>query len=126
MATNRIFLGNLPWSATDASLAEMLQDEGFGFKSAKVIVDRETGKSRGFAFVEFESPEAATAAIVGLDGIDLDGRPLRAAEAVDRGSRGRGGRSFSGSPDDRGRVADERGNGRRSERLGSRRYDSDW
>ena len=124
MATNRIFLGNLPWKETDDSLAELLRDEGYDFRSAKIVNDRETGKSRGFAFVEFETPEAASEAIAGLDGYILDGRPLHAAEAVDRNNRrGGGGRS---SPGERGRFDDDRGRGGRSERHGSRRYDSDW
>jgi RNA recognition motif-containing protein len=56
-----------------------------------VIVDRETGRSRGFAFVEFETAEGAQAAREALDGKEIEGRPLRVNEAYERGSRGGGG-----------------------------------
>lgn len=92
MSTNKVFLGNLSWGVTGDSLADLLRDEGYDFRSAKVILDRETGRSRGFAFVEFETPEAAAEAIAGLDGHVIDGRPLRAMEATDRSDRGGGGR----------------------------------
>jgi RNA recognition motif-containing protein len=59
--------------------------------SVNVIVDRETGRSRGFAFVEFETAEGAQAAREALDGKDIEGRPLRVNEAYERGSRGGGG-----------------------------------
>jgi len=90
MSTNKIFLGNLPWSTTTDSLGTMLRELGYVFHSAKVIVERETGRSRGFAFVEFETPEAAIEAIKALDGHVLDGRSLHASEANERPQRGRG------------------------------------
>ena len=124
MSSNKVFLGNLPWGVTSESLADLLRDEGYTFKSAKVIADRETGRSRGFAFVEFETPEAAAEAIAGLDGHVIDGRPLRAMEATDRSDRGGGGRGHSDF-DDRGHFD---GGGRRREHHRPRRRnnDGDW
>ena len=126
MSTNKVFLGNLPWAVTSDSLADLLRDEGYTFKSAKVIADRETGRSRGFAFVEFETPEAADEAIAGLDGHVIDNRPLRAMEATDRPNRGGGGRDHGyggGSFDDRGHFD---GGGRRREHHRPRRRDDNW
>jgi RNA-binding proteins (RRM domain) len=139
MGTNKMFLGNLPWDTTTDILVDLLRDEGFTFKSAKVIVDRETGRSRGFSFVEFETPEAAAEAIAALDGYVHDGRSLRAAEATERVERGggNGGRVNGGGFErmfgknggqDRGghdRSDDRRGSPRR-ERSGSKRYDGNW
>ena len=75
---------------TDEQLREMFEQHG-PTQSVNVIVDRETGRSRGFAFVEFETPEAAQAAREALDGKEIEGRPLRVNEAYERGSRGGGG-----------------------------------
>jgi RNA recognition motif-containing protein len=87
----KVFVGNLPWKTTGADLDAVLDDMGFSHQGARVITDRETGKSRGFAFVEFDTPEAAAEAIRELDGHVLDGRPLRANEAEDRPRGGGGG-----------------------------------
>jgi cold-inducible RNA-binding protein len=123
---NRMYLGNLPWATTTDDLASLLKEEGYSFVSAKVINDRETGKSRGFAFVEFETPEAASEAIASLDGHVLDGRPLRASEAEERPGRGKGGGGGGGGGSrgwDGGGGRGDRGN----ERHGRRdRHDSEW
>lgn len=91
--SNKVFLGNLAWSVTTGGLESLLRADGYAFKSARVVLDRETGRSRGFAFVEFETPEAAREATETLDGREVEGRPLRAAEANEPqgGGRGRGG-----------------------------------
>jgi cold-inducible RNA-binding protein len=83
----RVFLGNLSWSVTSDGLAKVLKDEGYTFRSAEVIVDQNSGRSRGIAFVEFETPEAAAEAIVGLDGFVIDGRALRPAVAEEKKNR---------------------------------------
>ena len=103
----KVYIGNLPWSTSTEDLSVMLRDLGYTFYSAKVISDRETGKSRGFAFVEFETPEAAAEAIKSLDNYVLDGRSLQASEARERpersgGGGGGGGRNGSGSGGGRG------------------------
>jgi RNA recognition motif-containing protein len=90
----KVFVGNLPWKTTGDDLSNLLIDLGHSHRSARLITDRETGKSRGFAFVEFDTPQAAQDAIRDLDGHVLEGRPLRANEAEDKprgGGRGSGG-----------------------------------
>lgn len=88
---NKVYIGNLPWSTGTDDLASALRELGYTFRSVKVISDRETGKSRGFAFVEFETPAAAAEAIKNLDNYILDGRPLQASEARERPERSGGG-----------------------------------
>jgi RNA recognition motif-containing protein len=86
--SKRIYVGNLPFSTTDEELEELFARHG-AVESAKVITDRETGRSRGFGFVEMGN-EDADKAIQALDGQDLGGRPLRVNEARER-TRGGGG-----------------------------------
>ncbi|HEY5658832.1 MAG TPA: RNA-binding protein [Myxococcota bacterium] len=85
----KIYVGNLPWSATDASLREAFSSCG-EVQSASVVIDRDTGRSRGFGFVEMDGPDADKA-IRELDGRDLDGRAIRVNEARPKTS-GRGDR----------------------------------
>jgi RNA recognition motif-containing protein len=86
---NKLYVGNLSFGTTEEQLRELFEQYG-RTQSVNVIADRETGRSRGFGFVEFESAESARAAQEALDGKDLDGRPLRVNEAQER-SRGGGG-----------------------------------
>jgi cold-inducible RNA-binding protein len=91
----KIFVGNLAWKVDDQELENMFAKYG-EVQSAKVISDRETGRSRGFGFVEMEDG-AADDAIEGLNGVEIDGRDLRVNEANDRPERsGGGGRGGSG------------------------------
>ncbi|MDA1028108.1 MAG: RNA-binding protein [Bacteroidetes bacterium] len=85
----KIFVGNLAWKVDDQELENMFAKYG-EVQSAKVISDRETGRSRGFGFVEMED-SAADDAIEGLNGIEIDGRDLRVNEANDRPERSGGG-----------------------------------
>lgn len=88
-----IYVGNLPWSSGDDELRASF--EAFGeVSSAKVIMDRESGRSRGFGFVEMPDDGAARAAIEGLNEKDMDGRPLRVNEARPRPERSNGPRRF--------------------------------
>ena len=88
----RIYVGNIPFSATEEELRELFAQHG-SVTGVDVIMDRETGRPRGFAFVEMEDPAAADAAIGALDGSDLAGRSLRVNEAQERrGGRAGGGR----------------------------------
>ena len=89
--SSKVFVGGLAWATDDNSLRAAF--EAFGtVTEAKVITDRETGRSRGFAFVTFENAEQAAAAREGLDGTELDGRTIRVDEAKERsGGRGGGG-----------------------------------
>jgi RNA recognition motif-containing protein len=81
----KIYVGNLPFSTTDEDLEELFAKYG-KVSSAKVVSDRETGRSRGFGFVEMEDGAAASEAIRALDGTELDRRSLRVNEARERGS----------------------------------------
>ena len=90
--TNKVFVGNLPWSIRSAALSAFLTELGFTFRSVKVIEDQDTGRSRGFAFVEFYSPQAAAEAITELSGTVCEGRELFANKANDTRSGGGSGR----------------------------------
>ena len=85
----KLYIGNLPWSATEADLRELFSPFG-EVLSAAVITDRDTGRSRGFGFVELDQDGAAKA-IAELDGRDYSGRALRVNEAQDRQRRSSGG-----------------------------------
>ncbi len=93
---NRVYVGNLPYNVSDDDLAQMFAAHG-AVQSAQVIVDRETGRSKGFGFVEMGSDEEAQAAISALNGMEMKGRALTVNEARPRegggggGGRGRGG-----------------------------------
>ena len=82
----KLFVGNLPWSVGDAELEDVFQDLGT-VQSARVITDRDTGRSRGFGFVEMPDSAAAKAAIQGLQGHELAGRALNVNEAKPREPR---------------------------------------
>ena len=81
--SKKIYVGNLPFSSTEADLKDVFGRFG-GVESVAVITDRETGRPRGFAFVEMEDESAASEAIRSLDGTDLDGRNIRVNEAQDK------------------------------------------
>jgi cold-inducible RNA-binding protein len=94
----RVFVGNLSFNTTSAQLESLFSEVGT-CESASVVTDRDTGRSRGFGFVEMSSPEEARKAIETLNGRDLGGRTLNVSEARERseggggggGGRGRGG-----------------------------------
>ncbi len=86
----KLFVGSLAWGTADDGLRAAF--ESFGdVTEAKVITDRETGRSRGFGFVTFEDGEAGQKAMEEMDGVDLDGRTIRVSEAHERRPRGDGG-----------------------------------
>ena len=96
--SRKIYVGNLPWSTTSADLEAMFAEHG-AVSSAEVISDRETGRSRGFGFVEMESDEGMQAAVNALNGHEMNGRPLTVNEARERTPRsggGGGGRGYGG------------------------------
>lgn len=86
----KLYVGNLPWSTNSASLETMFAQHG-AVRSAEVISDRETGRSRGFGFVEMETEEGSQAAIQALNGVEIEGRPLTVNEARERTPRPGGG-----------------------------------
>lgn len=81
-----IFVGNLSYSTTEDSVRPLFEAHG-EVTSVKVIIAQDTGRSRGFGFVEMPNNEEARAAIEAVDGKELDGRPLRVNEAQPRGER---------------------------------------
>jgi RNA recognition motif-containing protein len=96
----RLYVGNLSYAATDADLSNLFSEAG-PVTSAEVVSDRETGRSRGFAFVEMENAEAATNAITMFNGKDFQNRSLRVNEAREREQRGSGGGGSRGGGRDR-------------------------
>ncbi|HXJ94628.1 MAG TPA: RNA-binding protein [Terriglobia bacterium] len=100
---SKLYVGNLPHSATDSSLSEFVTNAGFGVASALVIKDKLTGQPRGFGFVELSDEGDLQRAVSTLNGQELEGRSLTVNEARpqqrggfsgqrDRGGYGRGGR----------------------------------
>jgi RNA recognition motif-containing protein len=93
----KLFVGNLPWSVGDDELSRFFAPHG-DVQSARVITDRDTGRSRGFGFVEIDVDDVA-AVIRATDGREMNGRPIRVNESEDRnrgGSGGGGGRGGYG------------------------------
>jgi RNA recognition motif-containing protein len=105
----KIYVGNLPFSASDDAVRELFGKHGT-VHSVALINDRETGRPRGFGFVEMDD-DAAMAAIQALDGHEMDGRALRVNEAQDR-PRGGGGRGGYGGGGGGGRGGRGGGGGR--------------
>ncbi len=95
---SRLFVGNLSWNTTDADLSDFVSAHA-NVLDAKVITDRDTGRSRGFGFVTVET-DNVQAVIRALDGQDLDGRQVRVNEAESRPERG----GFGGGRGGRGRY----------------------
>ncbi|MDD5415938.1 MAG: RNA-binding protein [Candidatus Daviesbacteria bacterium] len=75
MNNKKLFVGSLPWGVDDAKLAELFAQAG-NVISAQVVKDRETGRSRGFGFVEMSTDEEAQNAVKNLNGADVDGRKI--------------------------------------------------
>jgi cold-inducible RNA-binding protein len=98
--SKKLFVGGLSWGTTDDSLREAFAQFG-DIEEAKVVVDRDTGRSRGFGFVSFVDAENAQKALDAMNGADLDGRTMRVDFATERsggggGGGGRGGRGGRG------------------------------
>ncbi len=93
----KIFVGNISFDASEQDLHDLFAADGRQVSSVSVVMDRETGRPRGFAFVEMGNTDDMNAAISALDGADLHGRPLRVNEAHDKprgGGGGGGGRRY--------------------------------
>ena len=91
----KLYVGNIPFDTTEDDLRSLFEQHG-SVQSINVITDRETGRPRGFAFVEMDENSAADAAMQALDGRDMGGRSLRVNEANERRGGGGGGRGRSG------------------------------
>ena len=99
---NRLFVGNLPFDVTEAQVRDLVAGAGRTVQSVKIVTDKETGRSRGFAFVDLEDDAQAQSAISELNGKDLGGRALVVNEAQERGQGGGSkfgsGGGFRGTP----------------------------
>ena len=102
----KMYVGNLSYNANEDELRRIFEEHG-PVVSAQVIMDRETGRSKGFAFVEMSSDQEAQAAISALDGKEIGGRVLKVNEARPREDRGGGGGGGGGR--DRGGYGGGRG-----------------
>ena len=103
----KLYVGGLPFSTTDESLLQLFAERGYKPVSARIIIDRETGRSRGFGFVELGPGDDAAKAIGEFNGLNIEGRALQVNEARPQESRGGGdrsggGRGFSGGRAGRG------------------------
>jgi len=104
----KLYVGSLPYSITDESLLRLFSEKGFKPVSARVIADRDTGRSKGFGFVELGPEDDAAKAIREFNGMNIEGRALVVNEARPQESRGYGdrsgggGRGFSGGRSGRG------------------------
>ncbi|MCA9001681.1 MAG: RNA-binding protein [Planctomycetes bacterium] len=133
--SNRLYVGNLSWGTTDETLRQTFEEDGRTVNNVQIMTFRDTGRPRGFAFVDMGSAEDAEAAIKALDGQELDGRDLRVNLAQERqpreggGGGGRGGRGGrgrgrggygGGGGGGRGGYRDDRGGGGGGSRGGYR------
>ena len=103
----KLYVGSLPYSITDESLLQLFDGKGYKPVSARVIMDRDTGRSKGFGFVELGPEDDAARAIGEFNGLNIEGRALVVNEARPQESRGGGyrsgnGRGFSGRGSGRG------------------------
>jgi RNA recognition motif-containing protein len=108
--SKNIYVGNLPYTTSSDDLREWFGKHG-AVTSAEVITDRDTGRSRGFGFVEMADPAQADAAIAALNGQDMGGRPLTVNEARPREDRPRGGGGGGGRSGGGGRRGGGYGGG---------------
>lgn len=122
---NKLFVGNLPWSATEDQLRELFAQYG-EIVDIHLVTDRMSGRSRGIAFVEYATAEEAQAAIDAVNGMDMEGRALLVNVARPRAPRennfrggSRGGSSYGGNRGgDRGGSRGGYGGGRSNDRGG--------
>ena len=106
----RLYVGNLSYNVTETELREAFAEGGKNVVEVKIVLDRDTGRPRGFAFVEMGSDQEAAQVIESLNGREIQGRPISVSEARERAARTGGG--FGGGRD-RDRDDHGRGGGRR-------------
>jgi RNA recognition motif-containing protein len=94
----RLYVGNLSYNVTEPELKDVFGESGRNVKEVKVVLDRDTGRPRGFAFVEMTTDAEAAQAIETLNGREIQGRPINVSEARERAPRsgGGGGGGFGG------------------------------
>ena len=118
----RLYVGNLPYSVTELELRDLFASLGT-ITEAKIVTDRDTGRPRGFGFVEMSTEDEAKKAIEELNGRDVQGRALAVKEAEDRRGGGGGGRGFGGGGGGGGRGFGGGGGGGGGGRGGGGRRD---
>ena len=106
----RLYVGNLSYNVTETELREAFAEGGRNVVEVKIVLDRDTGRPRGFAFVEMGSDQEAAQVIESLNGREIQGRPINVSEARERAAGAGGG--FGGGRD-RDRDDHGRGGGRR-------------
>ena len=104
----KLYVGNLSFSTSEAQLRDLFAQHG-EVTSASLVMDRETGRPRGFGFVEFANDDQARAAITALDGKNVDGRDIQVTEAKPREAGGGGRGGFGGGGGGRGGSGGGRG-----------------
>jgi len=87
----RLYVGNLSYNVTEPELRDAFAEGGRNVVEVKIVMDRDTGRPRGFAFVEMGSDDEASAVITSLNGREIQGRPINVSEARARAPRGGGG-----------------------------------
>lgn len=102
MAGTRLYVGNLSFNTSEETLRQAFEQGGRKVVEVKIVTDRDTGRPRGFGFVEMSSPDEAQAAISEWDGQQLDGRNLKVNEAQERSGGGGGGGGRGGGGGGRG------------------------
>lgn len=83
----RLYVGNIPYQTSEAQLRTLFEESGGQVQEVKIVTDRETGRPRGFAFVELADDAQAEAAVGALNGKPFGGRPLTVSEARERSPR---------------------------------------
>ena len=105
----RLYVGNLSYNVTEPELKDVFGENGRNVKEVKVVLDRDTGRPRGFAFVEMTTDAEAAQAIETLNGREIQGRPINVSEARERAPRGGGGGGGGGFGGGGGRGGREHG-----------------
>ncbi|MGD0837267.1 MAG: RNA-binding protein [Polyangia bacterium] len=114
----RLYVGNLSYNVTEPELKDVFAENGRNVKEVKVVLDRDTGRPRGFAFVEMTTDAEAAQAIETLNGREIQGRPINVSEARERAQRGGGGGGGFGGGGRGGREHGDHGGGRGGRRGG--------
>lgn len=116
----RLYVGNLSYNVTEPELKDVFGENGRNVKEVKVVLDRDTGRPRGFAFVEMTTDAEAAQAIETLNGREIQGRPINVSEARERAPRsgGGGGGGYGGGGGGRGGRDHGEGHGGRGGRRG--------
>ena len=107
----RLYVGNLSYNVTEPELKDVFGENGRNVKEVKVVLDRDTGRPRGFAFVEMTTDAEAAQAIETLNGREIQGRPINVSEARERAPRSGGGGGGGGGGFGGGRGGRDQGEG---------------